>query len=437
MQKAVICIKLLSMSRKRLDTSVFDLPIHELRRGYRSDIYFWRSKVLLEKDGRHPRALIQAFQKKNAVLCGIDEAIAIIKVASGFYRNREKAYKLFDRLMKIKAETRRLFHANSDRFLGGMKEKLKVQEALDNLWENRFQDLDVKALHDGDPITPLETVLTIEGDAGYFIHLETLYLGALARRTRVATNVNNVVRAAAGKPVLFFPARFDHWGNQGGDGYAARIGGASLVSTDAQAAWWGSEGAGTIPHALIACYGGDTATVAERFAEYFPGTNCIALVDFDNDCVRTSLEAARKLKGKLYGVRLDTSETMVDKSVQDQMGQFKPTGVCEELVWNVRNALDREGFRHVRIIVSGGFNAEKIRSFEENGAPVDSYGVGSNLLAGSFDFTADVVMVDGKHRAKAGRMRRPNRRLRKVKMSEEAAAILARRGKGAKNYSGI
>ena len=402
------------MPKRRLDISTFDLPIHELRRGYRSDIYFWRSKVLLEKDHHNPHVLLQVFQKKKAVLCGIDEAIAILKVACGFYTRREQAYKLFDRLMKIKAETRRLFHTENKRFLAKMKEKLEIQEALDRLWDCRFGDLHARALHDGDPIAPLETVLTIEGEAGHFIHLETLYLGVLARRTRVATNVASVVQAARGKPILFFPARFDHWGNQGGDGYAARVGGASLVSTDAQAAWWGSEGAGTIPHALIACYHGDTAKVAERFSMHFPDTHCIALVDFENDCVKTSLEVARKLKDRLYGVRLDTAETLVDKSVQNSMGQFTPTGVCAELTWNVRRALDREGFRHVKIIVSGGFNAEKIRSFEENGAPVDSYGVGSNLLSGSFDFTADVVKVEGKPCAKEGRSFRPNKRLKKV-----------------------
>ncbi len=402
------------MPKKRLPTSTFDLPIHELRRGYRSDIYFWRSKILLEKDHHNPQILIQAFQKKKAVLCGIDEAIAILKVATGFYKSRQKAYKLFDRLMKIKADARRLYHTDNKRFLKKMKEKLEIQEALDNLWANRFGDLKVKALHDGDAIAPWETVLTVEGEAGSFIHLETLYLGVLARRTKVATNVHNVVQAAGGKPVLFFPARFDHWGNQGGDGYAAMIGGANIVSTDAQAAWWGSEGSGTIPHALIACYGGDTTKVAERFAEHFQETSCIALVDFSNHCVKTSLEVARKLKDRLYGVRLDTSETMVDQSVQESMGRFHPTGVCKELVWNVRKALDREGFQHVKIIVSGGFNAEKIRSFEGKGVPVDSYGVGSNLFSGSFDFTADVVKLEGKPCAKEGRNYQPNRRLKKV-----------------------
>src|SRR5437763_1505902 len=113
---------------------------------------------------------------------------------------------------------------------------------------------------------------------------------------------------------------------------------------------------------------------------------------------------------RLYGVRIDTSETLVDKSVIPQMGTFKPTGVNPQLVWNVRGALDNEGFRFVKIVVSGGFTVEKIRQFEEEDVPVDMYGVGSSLFQGRFDFTADVVRVEGKPVAKVGRGYRPNPR---------------------------
>jgi nicotinate phosphoribosyltransferase len=113
-------------------------------------------------------------------------------------------------------------------------------------------------------------------------------------------------------------------------------------------------------------------------------------------------------------VRLDTSETMVDKSIVPEMGTFRPTGVNPQLVRNVREALDREGFSHVRIVVSGGFTVEKIRQFEEQQVPVDAYGVGSSLYQGRFDFTADVVLVDGRPLAKVGRQYRANPRLERV-----------------------
>jgi nicotinate phosphoribosyltransferase len=96
------------------------------------------------------------------------------------------------------------------------------------------------------------------------------------------------------------------------------------------------------------------------------------------------------------------------------MGTFKPTGVNPELVRNVRRALDGEGFGHVKIVVSGGFTVEKIRQFEQQKIPVDAYGVGSSLFQGRFDFTADVVMLEGKPCAKVGRAFRPNPKLELV-----------------------
>jgi len=350
--------------RERLDPSIFHLPVEKMRSGYYSDKYFARTREVLVADDYHPRVLTQVFCKTHAYLGGMDEAIAILKLCS------------FD-------------------------------------WD----DLAVQALYDGDEIRPYETVMTIEGPYDAFAHLETLYLGVLARRTRVGTNTRRVVEAAKPKEVMFFPARHDHWLVQTGDGYAAHIAGAIGVSTDAQASWWGSEGVGTVPHALIAAYGGDTVLAASKFAAYMPPhVKLISLVDFDNDSVGTSLAVARALGDKLYGVRLDTSATLVDKSVIPQMGTFSPTGVNPQLVWNVRRALDAEGFRHTRIIVSGGFTVRKIREFEQQGVPVDAYGVGSSLFhgQGEFDFTADVVMVDGKPCGKVGRPYAPNERLEPV-----------------------
>ena len=254
--------------------------------------------------------------------------------------------------------------------------------------------------------------MTIEGDLADFAHLETVYLGFLARQSRIATNVRRVVTAANGKPVLFFPARYDTWQTQESDGYAAMIGGIKGFSTDANALASNGIGLGTIPHALIAAYNGDTVAATCAFDKYVaPDIARIALVD----CVETSLQVARKLGRKLAGVRLDTSGTMVDKSLLSQMGMFKPTGVCKELVQNVRKALDAEGFDYVKIIVSGGFDVERITEFEALNIPVDTYAVGSSLFDGNINFTADIVMVNGKECAKAGRVYLPNPRLELVK----------------------
>jgi nicotinate phosphoribosyltransferase len=348
--------------RPRLDPAIFHLPVERMREGYYSDKYFVRAREVLLADRNHPHVLMQVFGKAHAYLGGVDEAIAILKLCA------------FE-----------------------------------------WKDLAVHALYDGDPVEPWETVMTIEGPYDAIAHLETLYLGVLARRTRVGTNTRHVVDAARPKEVMFFPARHDHWLVQTGDGYAAHIAGAIGVSTDAQASWWGSRGIGTVPHAIIAAYGGDTVLATSKFAEYMtPDVRLISLVDFENDCVRTSLEVARALGDRLYGVRLDTSHTLVDRSVIPQMGSFDPTGVNPQLVWNVRRALDAEGFQRVKIIVSGGFTAEKIREFESQRVPVDGYGVGSSLFAGRYDFTVDVVLKDGRPCAKVGRQYRPNPRLERV-----------------------
>ena len=214
---------------------------------------------------------------------------------------------------------------------------------------------------------------------------------------------------------IFFGARDDVYQTQPGDGFAAMVGGVRMVSTDAQASLIPGKAVGTIPHALIAAFGGDTVKATKKFAELFPDVEVIALVDYDNDSVKTSLEVARALEDRLWGVRLDTAETMVDKSVVGQMGSFSPTGVNANLVWNVRNGLDSEGFGDVRIVVSGGFDVPRIQAFSEMQVPVDAYGIGAALFDGRFDFTADVVQLNGKPESKVGRRLRENPRLERVK----------------------
>ncbi|MBO67698.1 MAG: quinolinate phosphoribosyl transferase [Acidiferrobacteraceae bacterium] len=401
----------------QIPIEVFDIPVHEIRRGYRSDVYFWRAKRTLEAHQMNDTATMQVFQKQKAVLCGIEEVLAIIILGAGHYRDPVRAFKLFDRLMESKRRIRSLYHTNNDKIISAIEEKNQITQALESEWISAIDDIDVKSLYDGDTIQPWEPVLQIDGPLSEFVHLETLYLGVLARRTRIATNVSMVTTAANGKPVFFFPARFDHWAIQGGDGYAASVGGAESVSTDAQGEWWGMKGGGTIPHCLIAACHGDTVKATQRFASVFPETPLVALVDFENDCVGTAIEVAKAMAGKLWGVRLDTSEQLTDVSLANS--KEHNTGVTPSLVRNVRSALDAEGFNNVRIVVSGGFDAEKIMTFEKEQVQVDAYGVGSAFMRGNCDFTGDVVKINNTSMAKLGRKYRDNPRLieRRVKVS--------------------
>src|SRR5205823_3598566 len=212
----------------------------------------------------------------------------------------------------------------------------------------------------GETAKPHEPVMHIEGEYAEFAHLETLYLGALADGTRVATNTRDVVAAANGKPVIMFGARHQVHEAQAGSGYAAYVGGATAVSTDEQGEWWGSTGLGTVPHALIAVYGGDTTVATLKFDEYI-------------------------------------------NRAPDAVGHLTAKGTPA-------------GHVHVTSLVdSGGFDAEKIRRFEELRVPVDVYGVGSALVHGAgFDHTADIVRVQGRPLAKTGRRYSASDRLHPV-----------------------
>ncbi|HEV8470100.1 MAG TPA: quinolinate phosphoribosyl transferase [Candidatus Limnocylindria bacterium] len=428
---------------ERLKPHVFRLPIEKIRAGYKSDIYFARTKLILERDGRRDRVTMQVFQKRpDAVVVGTDLTLAMLHVGAGRYRDRAKSEALFERYL---AAERRLYAAwlelpalDWTAYEPVAREVFEISRELAALWEPAWRELSVASLHDGETAAPYEPVMHIEGEYAAFAHLETLYLGALSEGTRVATNTRDVVAAANGKPVIMFGARHQVHEAQAGSGYAGYVGGAIGVSTDEQGEWWGSTGLGTVPHALIAVYGGDTTVATLKFDEFInrapdaighltaKGTpeghvNVTSLVDFQNDVVNTSLGVAHALGARLWGVRVDTSESLVDRATLRELegkegvavGELR--GVTPRLVELLREALDRNGYRHVRIVASGGFDAEKIRRFEELGVPVDVYGVGSALVHGSgFDHTADIVRLEGRPLAKTGRSYIESDRLHQV-----------------------
>lgn len=330
--------------------------IDRIRRDYYSAVYFHRTKQMLLAEKNLTPVMMQVFQRNDkAVLCGMREVIELLKQATGYWQGKK--------------------------------------------WVNCRKTLEIKTRTDGDILRAREPVMHITGPYAYFAHLESVYLGILARRTLVATNSRRAVRAANGKPVIFFADRFDYFANQEGDGYAAHIGGVSGVCTPAHGAWWNGKPVGTIPHALIAVNGGDTVKAARQFAKHYPRVSLIVLVDYHNDCVRTAVAVADALGNRLWGVRLDTSSDMVDVS----LAKMNQGGVTPELVRLVRSALNNAGHKKVKIVASGGFTAEKLWVFERTQTPVDAYGVGSSLLKGENDFTADIVRVNGKSEAKEGR----------------------------------
>ncbi len=435
-------------NQTRLTNRTFKLDIERMRQGWYSDKYFVNiAQTLLVLTSNDYR-----FAGQSAILAelGIDPA----GLATG---NIEVEMQFFTRRYP------RALIAGVDKALS-MLRHCTGYSGPDGKFVETWAHLRVEAVQDGVMVTyngdprQVRPVIRVRGRYRDFALLETPMLGALTRGSRIATNVYNTMEAARGKPVLFFPARFDAHEVQAADGYAYDIAVRrfnqdyqqqvrSFVSTDAQGDWWGGLGGGTVAHAAIACFLGDTVEAMLAFAAVRPpDIPRIALVDFTNDSVGTSLavlqamferyraaydagqmEVARQYK--LFGVRLDTSSNMRDVSIPPLGDKKLDNGVNPRLCWLVRQALDRAWedwdltpawreraatyCREVKIVVSGGFSPQKIKWFEELDVPVDIYGVGSSLMSNdealgtNTDFTADVVRVkingDWVDMAKVGR----------------------------------
>ncbi|SHH38782.1 nicotinate phosphoribosyltransferase [Thermosipho atlanticus] len=422
---------------KRLHPKVFKLPIDKIRMGYYSDKYFTRYIEILKKDNHHPRVYYQFFPRQDSIICGLDEALAILKYGTGYYKDEEKANEIFSEILKIDKQMQGYsVEGNVKEIINLTKKKWDLRLKLNSIWVDKWEEIEVKAAFDGEKINEGDPILTIEGDPTYFGYLETVLLGVIARASSTATAVYKVVKAANGKPVLFFSARFDHFWLQATDGYAALKAGAFGVSTDANADYWGIESMGTIPHALIAAYFGKTEDASIAFDKYMPEhVNRIFLVDWDNDVINTTIRVVKKFyehiigkefivgktdpspiigsgKNKIWGVRFDTSGNLRDKSVVPK--DESSFGVCPELVWRARQEFDKLGLNDLKIVVSGGFDEKKIELFEKLQVPVDVYGVGSKLLRKKVDITADIVEVNGKHCAKVGRYKKDASHLTKV-----------------------
>ncbi len=249
----------------------------------------------------------------------------------------------------------------------------------------------VEALSDGDPIGPKEVVLRIRARYRRIGLYETAILGMMAQSTGWATAARECVDVAAPEPVVSFGARHVHPDITDVLDYAAIVGGCVGASTPAGARLAGLNPTGTMPHSLVLIFG-DTVAAAEAFdRDLGADVPRIVLVDTFKDEAEETLRVAHALGDRLYGIRLDTPS---------ERGR-----VTADLVKEIRARLDEEGYDHVKIVVSGGLNPDRITYFKEQGAPVDSYAVGSYISGATpIDFTGDIKEIDGKPIAKRGRI---------------------------------
>jgi nicotinate phosphoribosyltransferase len=246
-------------------------------------------------------------------------------------------------------------------------------------------------LGDGEPCAKDEAVVELFCPYSSIGIYETAILGILSSCTGWATAARSVVDAAGEVPIVSFGARHVHPNVSAQMDYAAVIGGCITCSTTLGAALAGTEPSGTMPHALILVMG-DTVEAAQAFDRIMPDdVTRVVLVDTFQDEVIESARVAGALGDHLTGVRLDTPS---------QRG-----GVTPDLVKEVRARLDQSGYDHVKIYVSGGMTPERIRTFHEASAPVNSYGVGSYIsTAPPITFTADIREIEGTPVAKRGRL---------------------------------
>ena len=347
--------------------------------------------------------------------------------------------------------TQQWFCRTSEYKLCGIDEAI----ALVATFARNPKNLEIFALHDGDIVKSREPVLKISGKYEDFGFLESVIDATLSRRSSVATNVWEVLKVAKDKIVFSMGDRQDEIQTQIGDGYATYVAGISRISTDAQGAWWGGRGVGTMPHALIQMCRGDIVRACKLYAQTFANEKITALVDYHNDAIIDALRAANALGERLGAVRVDTSANLIDRyferakagkndeftpnlakirekirvNLVSNSGEnfektsanlgfdFDPHGVCVELIFALRMALDAHGFSHVKIVVSSGFTPQKIAEFERAKTPVDIYGVGTYLTRNdTCGFTADLVTIDGENEAKFGRENVENPRLERVNL---------------------
>lgn len=349
------------ISRLTNKTFQFDPKLGE---GFYAANYFLKSREIVENFAPNHKVTMQFFQRTDdAKLCGVDEAIALL-----------------------------------------------------HTFAKSPQNLDIYALNDGDIIQANEPVLKVTGRYEDFGFLESMIDGILARRSSVCTNVYWVMKELNGTDIFSMADRQDDYQTQIGDGYASYVAGIRKVSTDAQGYWWGGKGVGTMPHALIELCGGDICKASDIYHKTYPNEQVTALIDYHNNVVHDSLMLARHLGKTLRAVRVDTSKALIDHYFDDKdTSGFDPHGVCKELIFALRKALDDEGFNWVKIIVSSSFNKDKIREWVKLGVPVDTYGVGTSFVNNmTCGFTGDLVELDGKPEAKEGRKNIPSTRLKKV-----------------------
>jgi nicotinate phosphoribosyltransferase len=261
-------------------------------------------------------------------------------------------------------------------------------EFLDYLKKFRFSG-NIYALHEGDIVFPIQPVLQVEGNIIEAQIIETLLLNILNFQTLIATKASRMRQAAVKRVLIDFGLRRA----QGPGGYyasrAAFIGGFDSTSNVRAGRDFGIPVSGTMAHSFIQCYD-DELTAFNHFAEENPD-NCVLLVD-TYDTLKSGLPNA-----------ITVAKTMEEKG--HRLGGIRlDSGDLAYLSQRSREMLDNNGLHYVKIAVSNQLDEYIIKSLLEQKAPIDVFGVGTNLVTGNpygaLDGVYKLAWAKGKSRIK-------------------------------------
>jgi nicotinate phosphoribosyltransferase len=245
------------------------------------------------------------------------------------------------------------------------------------LYVLRDKPVTVYAMPEGTLFKAGEPLMIIEGYLDDIVLYETAILGILRHYTSIATKAARIKKLAGDKKVLFFGLRALHPAIAPAVDRAAYIGGVDAVSGYASEKYLGLKPQGTMPHALIIAFGNQVEAWKAFDEVVEPEVPRIMLVDTFYDERVEALMAAQLLGERLHGVRLDTPSSR--------------RGSMKQIVEEVRWTLDIHGYKHVKIVVSGGIDEKEVVELRNL---VDAFGVGTSIaMPPSIDISADIVEV--------------------------------------------
>jgi len=250
------------------------------------------------------------------------------------------------------------FEKEDIEYLKGLDQFKHVKPEFWNYLANFRFTGNLRAVPEGTYIFPEEPILSIEGPTAEVQLVETYLLSVINFQTMIATKASRIVQAARGKPVIDFGTRRAH-GPEAGV-YAARaayIGGCAGTSNVEAGRLFNIPVSGTMAHSWVMKHS-DEAQAFQDYAKVFPD-HTIALIDTYD--VEQGARNALSLEDKLKGVRIDSGDLLENSKL-------------------VRKILDEAGLKNTKIFVSGDLNEYKIYELMRNSAPIDGFGVGTELV---------------------------------------------------------